>query len=203
LPAVVLFAQHALGDRVQGNWPGVIYPAAGIAAAGLGAPIWQRMIRPAVALGLAITLLVYLQAGMALLPLPASADPIARELAGWDSLADQVEAMRRQAGADFVAADQYGIAAELARSLPHGVTVIGVEARWAATDLPRAAVAGQVGLLVRSARRGEDFRQLPWPRPVEGGTAARKRGDVTVETFRLYRVVATRNAADAVVMPRP
>ena len=96
LPAVVLFIQHALGDRVQGNWPAVIYPAASIAAAGLSAPIWERLFRPAIALGLVVTLLVYLQAGVALLPLPAGIDPIARQLAGWDSLADQVDAVARR-----------------------------------------------------------------------------------------------------------
>ena len=120
LPAVMLFTQHALGDRVQGNWPAVIYPAAAIAAGGLSAPIWRRMLPPSIALGLGITLLVYLQAGTALLPVPAGVDPIARQLAGWDTLAVQVDAVRRQAGADFVAADQYGVAAELARTLPRG-----------------------------------------------------------------------------------
>ena len=48
LPAVLLFVQHALGDRVQGNWPAIIYPAAAIAAAGLQAPAWRRLHVPAV-----------------------------------------------------------------------------------------------------------------------------------------------------------
>ena len=33
LPGGAGVRQHALGDRVQGNWPAVIYPAAAIAAA--------------------------------------------------------------------------------------------------------------------------------------------------------------------------
>ena len=99
-------------------------------------------MRPSVALGLAVTLLVYLQAGTALLPMPAGVDPIARQLAGWDALADQVDAVRRQAGAEFVAADEYGVAAELARTLPPGVTVIAVDTRWSLTDLSRAHPGG-------------------------------------------------------------
>jgi hypothetical protein len=202
LPAVVLFIQHALGDRVQGNWPAVIYPAASIAAAGLSAPIWERLFRPAIALGLVVTLLVYLQAGVALLPLPAGIDPIARQLAGWDSLADQVDAVARRAGADFVAADQYGVGAELARTLPRGVTVIGVDGRWGSTDLPRAGdLAGQVGLLV-STRRDSEFDPAPWRDLTELGPTARMRGDETVEAFRLYRVIMPENAADAVALPR-
>ncbi|HEX4172901.1 MAG TPA: glycosyltransferase family 39 protein, partial [Acetobacteraceae bacterium] len=35
LPSVALFTQHAFGDRVQGNWPAIIYPAAVIGAAAL------------------------------------------------------------------------------------------------------------------------------------------------------------------------
>jgi 4-amino-4-deoxy-L-arabinose transferase-like glycosyltransferase len=202
LPAVVLFIQHALGDRVQGNWPAVIYPAASIAAAGLSAPIWGRLFRPAIALGLGVTLLVYLQAGIGLLPLPAGIDPIARQLAGWYSLADQIDAVARRAGADFVAADQYGVGAELARTLPRDVTVIGVDGRWRSTDLPRARdLAGQVGLLV-STRRDSEFDQTPWRELTELSPTARKRGDEIVESFRLYRVIMSENAADAVTLPR-
>ena len=38
LPGAAVFVQHALGDRVQGNWPAILYPAAAVAAAGLGGP---------------------------------------------------------------------------------------------------------------------------------------------------------------------
>ena len=203
LPAVVLFTQHALGDRVQGNWPAIIYPAAGVAAGALCAPIWTRMMRPSIALGLAITLLVYLQAATTLLPVPAGVDPIARQLAGWNTLAEQVDAVRRQVGADFVAADEYGVAAELARSLPRGVTVIGIGTRWSLTDLPRAIPEGQIGVLVRSTRRSSEFNEAAWPQPVETAQAARKRGDETVEAFRLYRVAMAGNGENAVILPQP
>ncbi len=194
----MLFTQHALGDRVQGNWPAIIYPAAAIAAGGLSAPIWARMLRPALALGLALTFLVYLQAATPLLPVPAGIDPIARQLAGWDGLAERVDAIRRQAGAAFVAADDYGVAAELARALPPRVTVIGVDARWTLTDLPRAIPAGHVGILVRSAHRGSELDEPPWRNPTEIGETARKSGDATVELFRLYRVVMAGDSVPAV-----
>jgi 4-amino-4-deoxy-L-arabinose transferase-like glycosyltransferase len=203
LPAVVLFTQHALGDRVQGNWPAIIYPAAGIAAGALNAPIWTRMMRPAIALGVAITLLVYLQAATTLLPVPAGVDPIGRQLAGWNTLADQVNAVRRHAGANFVAADEYGVAAEFARALPQGVTVISLGTRWSLTDLPRAIPHGQIGILVRSTRRSGALDEAAWPHPVEIAQAARQRGDQTIEAFRLYRVAMAGDGADAVILPRP
>jgi hypothetical protein len=202
LPATLLFLQHSLGDRVQGNWPAIIYPAAAIAAAGLQAPLWRRLHMPAVVLGLVITLLAYQQASLALLPLPVGIDPIALRLAGWDTLAAQVEAVRQTTGAGFVAADQYGTAAELARSLPSGVTVVGAEPVWALFALPAASIAGQTGILVRSVREGIAVDQAPWSSLAEVGRAERKTGATVVEAFRLYRVVRSDNAAATVALPR-
>jgi hypothetical protein len=147
-----------------------------------------------------MTLIVYLQAGTALLPLPANLDPMARQLAGWDTLAAQLDAMRRATGADFVATDQYGVAAELARALPRDTTMIGTDPRWTTTDLPRAAVTGHVGILIRRDSEPDD---IAWSNPTEIGEARRQRGDDTVETFRVYRVIAPDIAAAAVTLPRP
>jgi 4-amino-4-deoxy-L-arabinose transferase-like glycosyltransferase len=202
VPAVAVFAQHALGDRVQGNWPAIIYPAAAIAAAGLDRPIWHRLRAPAVALGLAITAVVYLQAVAAPFPLPARLDPTALQLAGWPGLAAQVEAVRVRAGATFVASDEYGEAAELARNLPTDVTVIGVEPRWGFFDLPRPEIAGQTGILVRSARRRTDIDTRPWTEVQPIGEAVRSRDGEPIERFDLYRVVAGPAATPEAVLPR-
>jgi 4-amino-4-deoxy-L-arabinose transferase-like glycosyltransferase len=201
LPATLLFIQHALGDRVQGNWPAIIYPAAAIAAAGLQAPLWQRLYAPALAVGLGITLLAYAQASLAVLPLPVRLDPIALRLAGWDTLAAAVDAARRQAGASFIAADQYGVAAELAHERLPGVPVFGVEPRWALFDLPPAPIAGQVGVLVRSARQGNDVDRAPWSGMTEIGRTARQSGSAAIEVFRLYRVIGVGGVTDAVALP--
>ncbi len=189
LPALV-FVQHAFGDRVQANWPAVLYPSACLAAAGLEWRVWTRLRAPAVALGLAITTIAYVQATAAPFPLPASLDPTALRLAGWRGLAEQVETARRIAGASFVASDEYGEAAELARALPASVPVIGVERRWALFALPRPTIGGKVGILVRSARRGPDLDPDPWASLRPLGGAERRRGTQVIEHFRLYRVTA-------------
>ena len=202
LPALV-FVQHAFGDRVQANWPVVLYPSAALAAAGLEARFWTRLRAPAVALGLAITALAYAQATAAPFPLPAALDPTALRLAGWRGLAEQVEMARRAAGASFVAADEYGEAAELARALPASVPVIGVERRWALFALPRPAIGGKAGILVRSARRGLDLDGGPWASLHPLGGAERLRGARVVEAFRLYRVVGRSGAGvPAALLPR-
>ncbi len=188
IPAVV-FVQHAFGDRVQANWPAVLYPSATLAAAGLERRLWLRLRGPAVALGLAITAAVYIQASAAPVPLPVRFDPTAMRLAGWRGLADRVEAARRAAGASFVAADEYSQAGELARALPAPVPVIGVERRWALFDLPHPDITGKVGILVRSARRGPDIDARPWASLRPLGEVERRRGAQVVERFRLYRVI--------------
>jgi 4-amino-4-deoxy-L-arabinose transferase-like glycosyltransferase len=202
LPAVVVFLQHALGDRVQGNWPAIIYPAAAIAAAGLQAPAWQRLYGPGVAIGLAITLLAYLQAGLTLLPLPVRLDPIALRLAGWNGLAAEVEAARVRIDATYVVADQYGVVAELARTLPSDVAVVGAEERWGLFNLPPASLGNRTGIFVRSARNGGP-NPTPWSSMTEIGRADRRRGTEEVEAFRLYRVTGDASAVPAVTLPRP
>lgn len=196
LPAVALFAQHALGDRVQGNWPAIIYPAAAIAAAGLNAPVWERLRMPAIALGFTIALLAYAQAAFALLPLPVQLDPTALQLAGWDTLAAEVDAARREAHAEYVAADQYGVAAELARTLPAGVPVVGIDPRWELFNLPPAVLAGKTGILVH---RGERFDDAP-SGMTEIGTVERGRGPEPIEAFHLYSM--TMAPAHVIALPR-
>ncbi len=202
LPAVAVFVEHAFADRVQGNWPAIVYPAAVIAAAGLEAPRWRRLYCPAVVLGLAMTAMVYLQATLALLPVPIRFDPSALQLAGWPELAAQAEAARRRDGASFVATDQYGVASELAYWLPAEVPVVGIEPRWRMFDLPAAALDGRVGILVRSARREALSGAGAWAALDLLGVVARQRDGQAVEMYRLYRVVGGGALPDATVLPR-
>jgi 4-amino-4-deoxy-L-arabinose transferase-like glycosyltransferase len=202
LPGVAVFVEHALGDRVQGNWPAIIYPAAGVAGAGLQGPLWRRLTGPALGLGFGLSLLLYAQATLWLVPLPAERDPVAGQLAGWVALAAQVDQVRQQTGARFVAADQYGLAAELARTLPDNVIVLGGGMRWTQTGLPRADLAGEPGILVRRARAGEEPNEMLWSDATGITQLARRLGNRTIERFRLDRVVA-RPGAVVVTLPRP
>ena len=73
LPPIAVFLQHAIGDRVQGNWPAIIYPALAVAAGAMALP--RRWWIGASALGFAITALVYMQAATSLIPLPPASRP--------------------------------------------------------------------------------------------------------------------------------
>jgi 4-amino-4-deoxy-L-arabinose transferase-like glycosyltransferase len=149
LPGVAVFVQHALGDRVQGNWPAILYPATAVAAAGLEPGRWDRWLWPGLLSGLAITAVVYLQATTFAVPLPPRLDPIARQLGGWQTLAREVETASPRIGAAYVTADQYAVASELAWTLPPGLAVVASDPRWTFTTLPHVTLAGRTGLLVR------------------------------------------------------
>ncbi len=198
VPAAV-FLEHALGGRVQANWPAVVYPGAVLAACCLGrAPV--RFWRVVSACGLAIAAVVYLQAGWGVLPLPRAADPTLIRLAGWQDLAGEVYVAAAGSHADFVVADEYGLASELAFRMP-GV-VVGLERRWALFDLPPAAISGQTGILVRSEREYGPPDARPWLSVVPLGVIDRGRGQRVAETYRVYRVVARAAVPGAVVLPK-
>jgi 4-amino-4-deoxy-L-arabinose transferase-like glycosyltransferase len=198
LPLAV-FAQHALGDRVQANWPAILFPGAAIAAAALSG--WRRWRVPAVALGAAITLLVYAQATLAPFALPPSLDPTLTRLGGWPGLARAVAAEAARDGAAYVATDEYGLASMLAWRAP-GLAVVGMEPRWASFRLPSGAatLARGPGLLLRPARRADPPDPRDWASATPVAELIRARG-VTAETYRLYRVVARPGGTASALLP--
>jgi len=199
IPALV-FIEHALADRVQANWPAIIYPAAAIAGAKLQGNFWRKLRTPAIALGFGLTTFVYVQAVFAPVPIPVRQDATAIRLGGWPELAAQVDAARRAAGVRFVAADEYGLAAELARQLPSDVPVLGIEPRWTLFDLPTLDISGQTGLLVRSERRRDDPPSSLWQDTADVGAGERRSGSQVIERYRFEHVTA-KGAAIATVLP--
>ncbi len=203
LPGAAVFLWQATGSRVQGNWPGILWPAACIAAAAFCPPRLLAWRRPAVALGAVLAVLVYLQAAFAPVPLPRRQDPTLARLGGWDDFAALVEAERQRTGAGFVAAEEYGLAAQLALRLPPGVPVVALDARWAFFRLPPPP-GGVTGLLVRSERRGG---APAWPEARPSGRAegplVRARHGIEAERYRAFVVLATPDLPPAALLPRP
>jgi len=182
VPACV-FIEHALGDRVQANWPAIVYPSLALAAA--LAPLPSLARSASIAVGLLLSGLVMLQATAAPFALPRRLDFSLIRLAGWDGLARATEAARTEAGADCVAADDYGLAAELAYRLP--VPVLGAEPRWAYFTLPPAPASCRSVLLVRSARRDDPVSGALWLHATPAGAAVRARAGIVAERYLFYR----------------
>ncbi len=192
LPALV-FVQHALGDRVQANWPAIVYPGAALASTLYARRFWQ----PAAALGFVIAMAVFLQAAFAPLKLPRALDFTLIRLAGWSDLAGAVYVERLQHHADFVAADEYGLASELAFRLRGDV--VSQEARWHRFALPQVSLAGRSGILVRSLRQYGDPDPKLWADAELLATVQRGRRGVIAETYRIFRVTSL--ASRAVLLP--
>lgn len=158
VPALV-FVQHALGARVQANWPVVIYPVMALGAAATG-----YRIGTACCLGLFMTSLVTLQGIFALLPLSAHFDVIARQSAGWDGLIGEI----RQAAPDRPAlvAGDYALASIL-RYHAKDQPVLSYDSRWRYLDSATGGLDGATGgkapedrsdLSVRPSRRAVSGR---------------------------------------------
>jgi 4-amino-4-deoxy-L-arabinose transferase-like glycosyltransferase len=194
VPPALVFLQHVSGDRVQGNWPAIIYPALTLAAGAL--TVRRSFLTGAVGLGFAITALAYVQATTGLIPLPPRVDPVALRLAGWDSLARQTQTFCDATGAAYVAADGYALASELAWWMPDGIPVVGADERWNLTTLPASPVPGKTGLLVRDARRTDPPDPAMWPDAERLGTVTR--GQAAGGNFAVYRVTS---AGDPVGLP--
>lgn len=182
-PAVI-FLEHVLTNRVESNWPAILYPSACLAAASL-ASRWQR---PALLLGFGLTALVYAQSLTGFVPIAAQRDTTALQLAGWPALARQAAASNPA----FLTADNYGLAAELAFYAPKTIPVLGFSSRWQYFDWPVASVKGQTGL--RLIRQGLES----CPTPV--ATLTRRRGNQIIATYQLCRVSAL---LEGKVLPRP
>lgn len=198
VPAAV-FVLHALGGRVQANWPCVVYPAAAIAAAPL-AGRGLLAVRPAAALGFALSLLLYLQAATGILPLPGRVDVTLARLAGWGGLAAELRRADRELRP--VAADDYALAAELAWHCAAPV-VLGAEPRWALFALAHPAVPPDSVLLLRSDHR----REAPDPRLWRAGTPIarfeRRRDGLVAERYRAWWAAPRLPSAELAVLPQP
>jgi 4-amino-4-deoxy-L-arabinose transferase-like glycosyltransferase len=205
LPAIAVFIEHAIGDRVQPNWPAIVYPAAAIAACLAPPGLWRMVYRPAIALGLVLTALVFLQSAVAPVRLSRHLDPTLRLSGGYAALAGAVQAEAARRHVSFIAVDDYGPAALLALLGPHCMVTVGLEPRWAWFDLPSAsgAISGQSGLLLRSTRRREPPTVADWSSLAEIGTLARVRDGQTAETYRLYAGIARPGAEAAALLPCP
>ena len=188
--------RSAIGCR--GNWPAIVYPAA-IVAAAERLPRWlERWRRPSIGLGFTLTALAYVQASTFALPIPVRLDPIALRLSGWDSLAQQIEAERLRAGAEFVVVEQYALAAELAWHLPPTTTVLAAESRWSLFALPLGDRKGAVGLLVTGARADPPDPTL-WPTARPSGQGDRG----GIEGFRFFTTVLPAEHVAVAELPRP
>jgi hypothetical protein len=187
---LIYFTAHALHDRVQGNWPGPLYPTLAICAAiALDAvsPRWRRTIFvTALGLGFAMTAGIYAHA---LHPLVAIAKDPTEQMRGWPALADAVEAKRLETGAGWIATSSYATTGQFAMGLRGRSEVAQLDQRIRYEFLPPlpASVLAKPALYVELERRvdlpllREKFRKIE---PL--GTLKRANGSPNGATYAVY-----------------
>ncbi len=212
VPGAALFLWQATGERVQGNWPAILYPAAALAAGALA----SRWTRPAAALGFAITALVYVQASLAPFPLVRRHDPTLIRMGGFDALAAEIAARQPS----YVVGDDWALISRLAFALPRGLPVYAMGRRWELFALgtgphhmrypapqcgdsrnPGFGQQGEWGLFIRSARRGDTRPTDLFEVICEGTVLTRARNGVEAERYGAH--VVARPAEPVTPLPRP
>jgi 4-amino-4-deoxy-L-arabinose transferase-like glycosyltransferase len=201
VPPILVFVQHALGDRVEGNWPAIVYPAAAVAAAGLARPSWRRWTWPSCVLGFTIAAGLYAHVMTGWPALSGARDPVARQLFGWNDLAARADTARQMAQADFIAAEPYGVAAELAWALPGGVDVVGTGSRWALTTLARAETGDRFGVLIRPERYGGALNPADWRDVTRLPDIARTGENGEIERYAVFLVRVADGRTRGVLLP--
>jgi 4-amino-4-deoxy-L-arabinose transferase-like glycosyltransferase len=125
------FAYSALRQRVEPNWPAPAYLPGFVLLAILAAEgRWRGWVQAGCGLAAVMVALIYVQALVPVLPVPARKDPMARGY-GWTTLAEAVDRARSPAapggvGVPWVAANRYQDAAQLAFHLPANPTVFSL-----------------------------------------------------------------------------
>lgn len=192
VPMLLYFCIHALHDRVQGNWPGPLYPSFAICAAlGVAAlpAAWRRTaFVSALALGFAITAVIYAHA---LHPLFSSPKDPTEQMRGWPALADAIEKKREETGAAWLATSSYATTGQLMYAIKGRSPVAQLDERIRYIFLPPLpdAVVNRPALYVELERRVD----LPLLKSKFGkiekiGTLTRRNGVSDGATYVLYLV---------------
>ncbi|HWA69853.1 MAG TPA: glycosyltransferase family 39 protein [Rhizomicrobium sp.] len=158
--ACAYFLEHALHDRVQGNWPCFVYPALAILAA-QAFPVgggWRKISFAAAPLAALMLLALYAQALWGVLPL--SKDPLARILGrNFAPIGEVAAALHKAHLADAVLTTDYQTTAWLRFTQP-GVPVVQVNETRRYPEAPAAPAALLKGRLIYLAEFRRDQHQL-------------------------------------------
>ena len=189
-PAVAYFFVHALHDRVQGNWPGFLYPAfAVLAASQLGDTGWRKICsRLAVPVAALFLLLAYAQALTGFIPLGAR-DPLARLLGtGFRPVADSLVDAAHTAHAGAVLTTDYETTA-LLRFYEPGLKVVQLDEtnRYPAAPQPDMALMRQPLLYFVERKRDDAARVRKYFSGVTLATQLRiSRAGMDIAVYEIY-----------------
>ncbi len=196
-PVLAFFFIHAADQKIQANWPGFVYPAALLAAVhgflayarGEPAPRWVRVsFRAAPWVGVAFTLVTFLQLGFGPLPIVPKRDPTTR-MKGWTKLGAEVERLRAERGAAFILTGRYAITGELAfyGSDADRVAQIDERIRYASFPAPGgAALKSAPSLFVLRKGASPALAASAFATSIPIATLARETGSPAYDSYDVY-----------------
>jgi 4-amino-4-deoxy-L-arabinose transferase-like glycosyltransferase len=193
VPLLTYLVLHALHSRVQGNWPAPLYPAFAICAAmywTAGAPWLHRVAIVGLGVGFACSALIYVHA---LHPLALSAyprDPSA-QMRGWSAFADEVDRLRREHGACWIATSSYATTGQLAYHLRGRAPVAQLTEPLRYIHLPPMdpAVRACPALYIELERRqSEQLLRERFGRVESVGNLERAYAGVPLARYEVYRL---------------
>lgn len=204
VPMGLYFLQHALHDRVQANWPAPLYPTLAVLAAlaivaieerGATASIHlRRLAASALPLGFAIIGLLYVHVLHPLVVLPGERDPTS-QMRGWEAVAGEVERLRVDAAAAWIATSSYAVAGALAFQEAArdtgGAPVIQLNERLRYVHLPTtpADLLSKTALYVELERRVRpEWLKSRFGSVTRLGRIERRHDGVVIAAYEVYRL---------------
>jgi hypothetical protein len=192
LPMLIYFTVHAFHDRVQGNWPGPLYPFFAICAA-LGVSALPLAFRKpafvaAVTLGFAMTGALYVHT---LRPLFYSAKDPTEQIHGWSELIEAIEKKRAETGSAWIATSSYATTGQLMFGLRNRSPVAQLDERIRyefLPPLPNETIA-KPALYVELQRRVDlSLLKKKFAKIEPAGKLKRDNGSPNGATYMLFRV---------------
>lgn len=192
LPMLLYFTAHALHDRVQGNWPGPLYPSFAICAA-IGVSTLPVAFRKtafvtALALGFVITGALYVHT---LRPVFYSAKDPTEQMHGWPALIEAIEKKREETGTAWIATSSYATTGQLMFGLRTRSPVAQLDERIRYEFLPPLPdeTIAKPALYVELERRVDlPLLRKKFAKIEPVGTLKRDNGSPNGATYVLFRV---------------
>jgi 4-amino-4-deoxy-L-arabinose transferase-like glycosyltransferase len=195
MPLLLYFIVHATHDRVQPNWPAPLYPSlalcAAIAISRVAQPHTRRWLQSgAIGFGFVLCGLLYAHA---ISPLPIGqsiADPTS-QMRGWAQLAAEVEKLRVDHAAKWIATSGYATTSQLSFQLKSAPPVVQINERLRYAHLPPIdAQILQAPAIYVELRRNLvlPLLQQRFASVMEIGKLTRQYRGTTLDTYVVYRI---------------
>ncbi len=188
-PIVAYMAIHSFHEQIQGHWLAPIFPTLALvaaAAAETAGQRWAPLASLVLPLGVGGMLIGFIAAANPGNIIPPNMD-IGQVIRGWDTLADETNALRKQTGATWIATTHYAYAAELNYHLrTESVPVIEIfeRDRYAFAPAPDPTLLQQPALIITGSPITAFAPCFASLKPV--GIVQRRTSKATYESFPAY-----------------